>query len=72
MATTLETPPPASAVSAQEATVSGGRSNERTSLGHLTIAEVLEQLGVDAKADLSSTEAQKRMGMPDAHKCRRQ
>ena len=51
MATTLETPPTTSAVSAQKATIAGGGSN---------VPQVLQQLGVDPKAGLSSSEALRR------------
>ena len=61
MATTLGTPPTTSAVSTQEAAIAGGRSNVQTNLEHLTIPEVLKQLGVDPKAGLSTAEAQKRL-----------
>ena len=36
-------------------------SNVQTDLEHLTIPEVLKELGVDPKAGLSSTEVQKRL-----------
>src|SRR5271165_3588203 len=60
MATTLETPPTTSAVSAQKAAIAGGGSNVQTNFEHLTIPQVLQQLGVDPKAGLSSSEAFRR------------
>ena len=60
--TTLETPPTACTVSAPKATSAGGGSNLQTNVEHLTIPQVLKQLGVDPKAGLSSAEAQKRLG----------
>ncbi len=62
MATTVETPPTICAVSGQKAAIAGGRSNIQTNFEHLTIPEVLKQLGIDPKTGLSSTEAQKRLG----------
>jgi len=61
MATTPETPPTTSAVSAQKAAIAGGRSNAQTNLEHLTIPEVFKQLGIDPKTGLSSAEAKKRL-----------
>jgi hypothetical protein len=62
MATTLETRLTASAVSAQEAIVTWGGSNEQSNFERLTIPEVLKQFGIDPKAGLSSTEARRRVG----------
>src|SRR5208337_2423174 len=62
MATTLKTPPTTSAVSAKKATTAGGGPDVQTNFEHLTIPQVLQQLGVDPKAGLSSSEAQNRLG----------
>src|SRR5271166_2365088 len=62
MATNRETPLTTPAVSAQKAAIAGGGSDVQTNFEHLTIPEVLKQLGVDPKAGLSSSEAQKRLG----------
>ena len=62
MATTLETRLTASAVSAREAIVTRGGSNEPSNFERLRILEVLKQFGIDPKAGLSSTEARRRVG----------
>ena len=51
-----------SAVSAQKAATASGGSDVKTNFEHLTIPQVLQQLGVDPKAGLSSSEAQNRLG----------
>ena len=61
MATNLESQRTASAVSGEEIGAAGTSSNEQSNLEHLTIPEVLKQLGVDPKAGLSSAETQKRL-----------
>jgi magnesium-transporting ATPase (P-type) len=60
--TTLKSPPTVSTVSAEKASSAGGGSDPQTNVEHLTIPQVLKQLGVDPKAGLSSAEAQKRLG----------
>jgi hypothetical protein len=62
VATTLETRLTASAVSAREAIVTRGGSNEQSNFERLRILEVIKQLGIDPKAGFSSTEAHRRVG----------
>jgi magnesium-transporting ATPase (P-type) len=62
MATAPEFPLTASTATAEESATSRASSNEQTDFEHLTIAEVLKQLGSDATRGLSSNEAQKRLG----------
>ena len=62
VATTLETRLTASMVSALEAIVTRGGSNEQSNFKRLTIPEVFKQFGIDPKAGLSSTEAPRRVG----------
>jgi hypothetical protein len=50
MATTLEIRLTASAVSAREAVVTRGGSNEQSNFKRLTIPEVFKQFGIDPKA----------------------
>jgi hypothetical protein len=49
MATTSETPPTTSAVSAQKAAIAGGRSNAQTNLEHLTILKCFSSSGLIPK-----------------------